>query len=75
MTVFLTTHYMEEADGSDRVVIIDEGKIAANDTPLRLKQRYSSALSYVFTQKTRGKQLQCCRLGGTAASRARSPAA
>ena len=42
MTVFLTTHYMEEADGSDRVVIIDEGKIAANDTPLRLKQRYSS---------------------------------
>ena len=41
MTVFLTTHYMEEADGSDRVVILDGGKIAADDTPARLKDRWS----------------------------------
>lgn len=41
MTVFLTTHYMEEADRSDCVVMIDEGKIAASDTPVNLKNRYS----------------------------------
>ncbi len=41
MTVFLTTHYMEEANVSDRVVIIDAGKIVADDTPAALKSRYS----------------------------------
>lgn len=41
MTVFLTTHYMEEADGSDRVVILDGGKIAAEGTPVQLKNAYS----------------------------------
>lgn len=42
MTVFLTTHYMEEAEGADRVVILDGGKIAADGTPAALKDRYSS---------------------------------
>jgi ABC-2 type transport system ATP-binding protein len=38
VTVFLTTHYMEEADQlSDRVAIIDQGRIVALDTPERLK--------------------------------------
>ena len=41
MTVFLTTHYMEEAAEADYVVIIDEGKIAAEGTPLELKNIYS----------------------------------
>lgn len=41
MTVFLTTHYMEEAAGADRIVILDEGKIAAEGTPLELKNRYT----------------------------------
>lgn len=41
ITVFLTTHYMEEAAGADRVVIIDGGKILANDTPLALKNAYA----------------------------------
>ena len=41
MTVFLTTHYMEEAAGADRIVILDEGKIAAERTPLELKNRYT----------------------------------
>ena len=40
-TVFLTTHYMEEADLSDRVVIIDCGAISAEGTPAELKNRYS----------------------------------
>lgn len=41
MTVFLTTHYMEEAAEADYVVIIDSGKIAAEGTPLTLKNTYT----------------------------------
>ena len=41
MTVFLTTHYMEEAAEADYVVIIDHGKIAAEGTPLTLKNTYT----------------------------------
>ena len=41
MTVFLTTHYMEEAADADHVVILDEGRILAEGTPLELKNRYT----------------------------------
>lgn len=41
MTVFLTTHYMEEAANADNVVIIDRGRIAAEGTPHELKSRYT----------------------------------
>ena len=41
MTVFLTTHYMEEAADADYVVILDSGKIAAEGTPLMLKNAYT----------------------------------
>lgn len=41
MTVFLTTHYMEEAAEADYVVIIDSGKISAEGTPLELKNSYT----------------------------------
>lgn len=41
LTVFLTTHYMEEAAEADSVVIIDGGKIVAEGTPLELKNRYT----------------------------------
>ncbi len=37
ITVFMTTHYMEEAENCDRIAIIDHGKIIALDTPQRLK--------------------------------------
>ena len=40
MTVFLTTHYMEEAADADYVVILDSGKISAEGTPLELKNNY-----------------------------------
>lgn len=40
MTVFLTTHYMEEASNADYVVIIDNGKISAKGTPGELKEQY-----------------------------------
>lgn len=41
LTVFLTTHYMEEAADADYVVILDSGKIAAEGTPLTLKNTYT----------------------------------
>lgn len=41
MTVFLTTHYMEEAADADYVVILDSGKLSAEGTPLELKNAYS----------------------------------
>jgi len=42
VTVFLTTHYMEEAAGADYIVVIDKGKISAEGTPTELKVRFSS---------------------------------
>jgi multidrug/hemolysin transport system ATP-binding protein len=42
MTIFLTTHYMEEAAMADYVVVIDNGLIAAKGTPAELKEHYSS---------------------------------
>ncbi len=41
MTVFLTTHYMEEAADADYVVILDSGRIVAEGTPLELKNAYT----------------------------------
>jgi multidrug/hemolysin transport system ATP-binding protein len=42
MTVFLTTHYMEEASGADYVAIIDNGLISAKGTPGELREKYST---------------------------------
>jgi multidrug/hemolysin transport system ATP-binding protein len=41
MTVFLTTHYMEEAAAADEVAIIDHGRIVTQGTPASLKERHS----------------------------------
>jgi len=42
MTIFLTTHYMEEASEADYVIVIDNGSIVAKGTPSDLKERYTS---------------------------------
>jgi multidrug/hemolysin transport system ATP-binding protein len=42
MTVFLSTHYMEEAAGADYVIVIDDGLIAAKGTPSSLKEAYTT---------------------------------
>ncbi len=47
-TVFLTTHYMEEADGSDLVVILDQGSIAARGTPAELKNKYTHGVLKLY---------------------------
>ena len=39
MTIFMTTHYMNEAENCDRIAIIDYGKIVALDTPVNLKKQ------------------------------------
>lgn len=48
MTVFLTTHYMEETADADYVVILDNGKIAAEGTPLELKNTYTGDFVTVY---------------------------
>lgn len=48
MTVFLTTHYMEEAADADYVVILDSGKIAAQGTPLELKNTYTGDFITIY---------------------------
>ncbi len=57
MTVFLTTHYMEEAADADYVVILDSGKIAAEGTPLALKNAYTG--DFITIYGTDEKQIQC----------------
>ena len=51
MTVFLTTHYMEEAADADYVVIIDDGKIAAEGTPLELKNIYTGDYITIYGEQ------------------------
>ena len=41
ITIFLTTHYMDEAEICDHVAIMDDGKIMVDDTPENLKQQYT----------------------------------
>lgn len=52
MTVFLTTHYMEEARGADDVVILDSGRIAAKGSPVELKNKYSKDRLIVYRDKS-----------------------
>jgi len=44
ITIFLTTHYMEEAEICNKIAIIDKGKIIAFDTPFNLKKQYTSTV-------------------------------
>ncbi|RIH64103.1 ABC transporter ATP-binding protein [Mariniphaga sediminis] len=54
ITVFVTTHYMDEAEYCDRVSIMDAGKIEALDTPAKLKEKYqASNMDEVFLQIAR----------------------
>lgn len=55
ITVFVTTHYMDEAEYCNRISIMVDGKIAALDSPGNLKQQFNSAsVDDVFYQLARG---------------------
>ncbi len=51
MTIFLTTHYMEEAAEADYVIVIDDGNIVAKGTPSDLKERYTTDKLTLVTAK------------------------
>ena len=48
MTIFLTTHYMEEAADADYVTILDKGSIIAEGTPLALKTQYATDILHLY---------------------------
>lgn len=51
MTIFLTTHYMEETRDADHVVILDKGKVIATGTPAELKSSFASSKFLWYTPK------------------------
>ena len=58
MTIFLTTHYMEEAAKADYIVIIDSGQIVAQGTPYDLKEKYSYEHIRLKAKKNQENALQ-----------------
>ena len=48
MTIFLTTHYMEEAADADYVTILDKGRIITEGTPLELKTQYATDILHLY---------------------------
>lgn len=58
-TIFVTTHYMDEAEYCDRVSIMVDGKIEALDTPKKLKEHYKADnMNEVFLKLARGSHPQ-----------------
>lgn len=51
MTVFLTTHYMEEAAEADKIIIIDKGSLIAQGAPNELKERYACDYLKIYSDK------------------------
>jgi multidrug/hemolysin transport system ATP-binding protein len=51
LTVFLTTHYMEETKDANRVVIIDHGHILVSDSPINLKEKYTKNYLKIYIGK------------------------
>ena len=49
LTIFLTTHYMDEAEQADRIAVIDHGRIVALDTPRQLKTAVGGDLITIAT--------------------------
>lgn len=56
ITIFLTTHYLEEADDADQICVINHGKIAINDTTQNLKNRLVK--DYVYLESTQKGALE-----------------
>ncbi|MCL2521670.1 MAG: ABC transporter ATP-binding protein [Erysipelotrichales bacterium] len=52
ITIFLTTHYMEEVNAADQVLILSKGQIAASGTPYELKEKYTNISVSFITPET-----------------------
>lgn len=50
ITIFLTTHYMEEAEICNKIAIIDGGRIVAHDTPYVLKKEFTKDKAFITTK-------------------------
>ncbi|MDE6387560.1 MAG: ATP-binding cassette domain-containing protein [Lachnospiraceae bacterium] len=60
MTVFLTTHYMEEAAKADDIIIIDHGKIITAGTPFELKEKYAKdKLKLYYKEEDISMSIEC----------------
>ena len=76
MTVFLTTHYMEEAAMAQYLCIMDAGRIVAHESPAELKKQYAANLLKLYTkdigrmaQEAERLNLSCQRLSNGVAVR------
>ncbi|MGL5972732.1 MAG: ABC transporter ATP-binding protein [Oscillospiraceae bacterium] len=58
MTVFLTTHYMEETENADRVAIVNKGKVLCINTPQKLKTIYSPDLLRLVVKEGLNNELE-----------------
>lgn len=63
MTVFLTTHYLEETEQADQVCIIEKGAIVAEGTPAELRARHSSSILTVRSSDQQAVVQDCRRRG------------
>jgi ABC-2 type transport system ATP-binding protein len=66
ITVFMTTHYMEEAEQCGRIAVIDHGKIIAMDTPARLKDLVHGDTIHLVTDDNTRACVEISRLFGIA---------
>ncbi len=67
ITVFMTTHYMEEAEHCDRIAVIDHGRIIALDTPARLKGMVQGDVVHLVTENNEAAGREIERLFGVTA--------
>jgi ABC-2 type transport system ATP-binding protein len=58
VTIFMTTHYMEEAEVCDRIAVIDDGKIIAMDTPEELKKSVGGDVVYITTADNKSAKFE-----------------
>jgi ABC-2 type transport system ATP-binding protein len=68
LTIFLTTHYMDEAEHSDRIAVIDHGRIAGLDTPKGLKRSVGGDLVTIAAPDNQAAAIEISDRYGTEAA-------
>ena len=63
LTVFLTTHYMEETEEADQVIIIHNGELVVQGTPTELRKKHSSSILSVTASDPEALRAECARRG------------